>query len=179
MNHTISKISILVLCLIFAHACKNSKDESMNITPPVAPKHPTKLEKHGDVRIDDYYWMNNREDQQVLDYLNAENEYYQKMTAHTAAFQDTLFKEMKARIKEDDSSVPYKLDGYWYITRYEEGKEYPIYTRKKETLEAEEALLFDCNQMAEGHEYFNLRGISVSPDNTMAAFGTDSISRRQ
>jgi oligopeptidase B len=86
---------------------------------------------------------------------------------------------MKARIKEDDSSVPYKLDGYWYITRYEEGKEYPIYTRKKETLEAEEALLFDCNQMAEGHEYFNLRGISVSPDNTMAAFGTDSISRRQ
>jgi len=174
-----SRISILVLCLIFATACKNNKDESMNITPPVAPKHPTQLEKHGDVRIDDYYWMNNREDQQVLDYLNAENEYFHKMTAHTEKFQEELFKEMKGRIKEDDSSVPYKLDGYWYITRYEEGKEYPIYSRKKESLDAAEELLFDCNQMAEGHEFFNLRGVSISPDNTMAAFGTDTISRRQ
>lgn len=174
-----SRISILVLCLIFATACKNNKDKSMNITPPVAPKHPTQLEKHGDVRIDDYYWMNNREDQQVLDYLNAENEYFQKMTAHTQKFQNELFKEMKGRIKEDDSSVPYKLDGYWYITRYEEGKEYPIYSRKKESLEAEEELLFDCNEMAKNHEFFNLRGVSISPDNTMAAFGTDTISRRQ
>ncbi|RIV68869.1 S9 family peptidase [Flagellimonas aequoris] len=179
MKLTISRIHILVLCLIFASSCKNSKEESMNIAPPVAPKHPTKLEKHGDVRIDDYYWMNNREDQQVLDYLNAENEYYQKMTAHTAAFQEELYKEMKGRIKEDDSSVPYKLDGYWYITRYEEGKEYPIHSRKKESLDADEELMFDCNQMAEGHEFFNLRGISVTPDNTLAAFATDTISRRQ
>ena len=96
-----SRISILVLCLIFATACKNNKEESMNITPPVAPKHPTQLEKHGDVRIDDYYWMNNREDQQVLDYLNAENEYFHKMTAHTEKFQEELFKEMKGRIKEE------------------------------------------------------------------------------
>lgn len=179
MKQTISRVSILVLCLIFATACKNNKDESMSIAPPVAPKHPTQLEKHGDVRIDDYYWMNNREDQQVLDYLNAENEYYQKMTAHTKEFQEKLFKEMKGRIKEDDSSVPYKLDGYWYITRYEEGKEYPIYSRKKGTLDAEEELLFDCNKMAQGHDFFNMRGVSISPDNTMASFGTDTISRRQ
>ena len=151
----------------------------MDISPPVAPKHPTQLEKHGDIRIDDYYWMNNREDQQVLDYLNAENDYYQKMTVHTLDFQEKLFNEMKGRIKEDDSSVPYKLDGYWYITRYEEGKEYPIYTRKKETLDAPEELLFDCNEMAKGHDYFNLRGISVSPDNTLAAFAVDTVSRRQ
>lgn len=179
MKQTNSRISILVLSLIFATACKNNKEETMNITPPVAPKHPTQLEKHGDVRIDDYYWMNNREDQQVLDYLNAENEYFHKMTTHTEKFQEELFKEMKGRIKEDDSSVPYKLDGYWYITRYEEGKEYPIYSRKKESLNAEEELLFDCNQMAEGHEFFNLRGVSISPDNSMASFGTDTISRRQ
>ncbi|WP_306013984.1 MULTISPECIES: S9 family peptidase [unclassified Allomuricauda] len=179
MKQMISRISVLVLCLIFATACKNNKDEAMNIIPPVAPKHPTKLEKHGDVRIDDYYWMNNREDQQVLDYLNAENDYFQKMTAHTQKFQEELFQEMKARIKEDDESVPYQLDGYWYITRYEEGKEYPIYSRKKGSLEAEEELLFDCNQMAEGHEYFNLRGVSISPDNKLASFGTDTISRRQ
>lgn len=179
MKQSILRISILLLCLIFAPACKNNKEQSMSTAPPVAPKHPTKLEKHGDVRIDDYYWMNNREDQQVLDYLNAENDYFQKMTAHTKAFQEELFEEMKGRIKEDDSSVPYKLDGYWYITRYEEGKEYPIYSRKKETLEAAEGLLFDCNVMAEGHDYFNLRGVSISPDNTMASFGTDTISRRQ
>src|SRR5690606_28417090 len=139
----------------------------------------TQLEKHGDVRIDDYYWMNNREDQQVLDYLKAENDYYQKMTAHTLGLQDSLFHEMKGRIKEDDSSVPYKLDGYWYITRYEKGKEYPVHTRKKESMEAEEELMFDGNQMAEGHDYFSLRGISVSPDNSLAAFAVDTVSRRQ
>ena len=151
----------------------------MDIAPPVAPKHPTQLEKHGDLRIDDYYWMNNREDQQVLDHLKAENEYYQKMTAHTLGLQDSLFQEMKGRIKEDDSSVPYKLDGYWYVTRYELGKEYPIHTRKKESLDAAEELMFDGNQMAEGHDYFSLRGISVSPDNTLAAFAVDTVSRRQ
>ena len=151
----------------------------MNIKPPVAQKRPTKLEKHGDVRIDDYYWMNNREDQEVIDYLNAENEYYKKMTAHTAKFQEELFQEMKSRIKEDDSSVPYKLNGYWYITRYEEGKEYPIYARKKESLDADEEIMFDCNEMAKEHEYFQMRGVSVSPDNTLASFGTDTVSRRQ
>lgn len=151
----------------------------MRIQPPVAKKIPTKLEKHGDVRIDNYYWMNNREDQAVIDYLNAENDYYHKMTAHTKKFQEDLFLEMKSRIKEVDSSVPYKLDGYWYINRFEEGKEYPIYSRKKDTLDAAEEIMFDCNQMAEGHEFFNLKGISISPDNTLASFGTDTVSRRQ
>ncbi len=151
----------------------------MHISPPTAKKEPTNLEKHGDIRVDDYYWMNDRENPEVIDYLNAENAYYQEMTAHTKAFQDGLFKEMKSRIKEDDSSVPYKLDGYWYITRYEEGKEYPIYSRKKGSLDADEELMFDCNVMAEGHEYFRLTGISVTPNNKMASFGTDTVSRRQ
>ncbi len=151
----------------------------MRIHPPIAKKIPTKLEKHGDVRIDNYYWMNNREDQAVIDYLNAENDYYHKMTAHTKKFQEDLFLEMKSRIKEVDSSVPYKLDGYWYINRFEEGKEYPIYSRKKDTLDAAEEIMFDCNQMAEGHDFFNLKGISISPDNTLASFGTDTVSRRQ
>ncbi|MER3373735.1 MAG: S9 family peptidase [Allomuricauda sp.] len=169
---------ILGICLIFAGSCQKSK-ELMRIQPPVAKKIPTKLEKHGDVRIDNYYWMNNREDQAVIDYLNAENDYYHKMTAHTKKFQEDLFLEMKSRIKEVDSSVPYKLDGYWYINRFEEGKEYPIYSRKKDTLDAAEEIMFDCNQMAEGHEFFNLKGISISPDNTLASFGTDTVSRRQ
>ena len=74
---------------------------------------------------------------------------------------------MKGRIKEDDTSVPYKYNGYWYITRFEKGKDYPIYTRKKETLEANEEVLFDCNEMAKEHAYFNLGGIAISPDNKL------------
>jgi oligopeptidase B len=85
---------------------------------------------------------------------------------------------MKARIKEDDSSVPYFYNGYWYISRFESGKEYPIYTRKKASLDAEEEVIFDCNEMAEGHQYFRLAGITISPDNTKAAFSIDTISRR-
>src|SRR5690606_2421042 len=93
--------------------------------------------------------------------------------------QQLLFEEMKGRIKEDDTSVPYKLNGYWYITRYETGKDYPIYTRKKESLDAPEEVLFDCNQMAEGLTYFNLGSIAVSQDNTLAAFSVDVLGRRQ
>ena len=91
----------------------------MTIYPPVAKKKPYKLEKFDEVRIDNYYWLNERDNPEVLDYLNQENEYYQKSTEHTKVFQEKLFEEMKGRIKEDDSSVPYFYNGYWYITRYE------------------------------------------------------------
>ena len=146
---------------------------------PVARKIPKQLKIHNDIRIDNYYWLNQREDQNVLDYLNAENEFYEHDTAHTETFKTSLFEEMKSRIKEDDTSVPYKYNGYWYIVRFEKGKDYPIYTRKKETLDAEEELLFDCNEMAKNHAYFKLVGISVSPDNTMVSFGVDTVGRRQ
>jgi len=149
------------------------------IEVPIARKIPKELKIHGDERIDNYFWLNQREDQNVLDYLKAENDYYQQETAHTKALETKLFEEMKARIKQDDSSVPYKYNGYWYIVRYEKGKGYPIYTRKKESLEAEEELLFDCNEMAEEHGYFKLVGLSVSPDNTMISFGIDTTGRRQ
>lgn len=146
---------------------------------PVAKKESKDLVMHDDVRVDDYYWMNDREDEEVLSHLRKENEYYAEMTAHTKDFQLSLFEEMKARIKEDDESVPYKQNGYWYIARYETGKEYPIYSRKKGTLDAKEEILFDCNLMAVGHEFFNLAGFSVSPDNSLAAFSIDTISRRK
>ena len=149
------------------------------VEPPVAKKIPHELMIHDDKRIDNYFWLNQREDQEVLDYLNAENEYFEQMTAHTKVFEANLFEEMKSRIKEDDESVPYKYNGYWYIVKYETGKDYPIYTRKKETLEAQEELLFDCNIMAIGHDYFKLVGISVSPDNTLISYGVDTVGRRQ
>lgn len=149
------------------------------VSTPIAQKIPKQLEIHGDVRVDDYYWLNDRENPEVISYLEKENEYYQAKTAHTKDFQEDLFQEMKSRIKEDDSSVPYKRNGYWYITRYETGKEYPIYSRKKEVLEAGEEVMFNVNEMAEGHDYYSLNGISISPDNSLASFGTDTISRRQ
>lgn len=149
------------------------------IVPPIAKIIPKTLEKHGDVRIDNYYWLNDRENPEVIDYLNKENDYYQKSTAHTKQFQAILFEEMKARIKEDDQSVPYFYNGYWYITRFEIGKGYPIYARKKESLEAEEEILFDCNEMAKDHAYFKLTGLSVSDDNKWISFGVDTVSRRQ
>ncbi|AWM15358.1 oligopeptidase B [Flavobacterium sediminis] len=150
-----------------------------DVQPPIAKKIPYKLEKHNDVRIDNYYWLNQREDPEVVAYLEKENEYYQKMTAHTKKLQEDLFQEMKSRIKEDDTSVPYFYNGYYYITRFETGKDYPIYARKKGSLDAQEEIMFDCNEMAKGHSYFNLNGISVSEDNEWCSFGVDTVSRRQ
>jgi oligopeptidase B len=151
---------------------------SENIQPPVAKIIPKTLENLGHTRTDNYFWMNDRENPEVIDYLNKENEYYQKMTAHTKDFQKELFEEMKARIKEDDESVPYLYNGYYYITRFETGKDYPIYSRKKESLTAKEEIMFDCNEMAKGQSYFQLGGLSVSPDNKLAVFSFDTVGRR-
>ncbi|MFL0102312.1 S9 family peptidase [Tenacibaculum maritimum] len=161
-----------------------------NMEAPIADKEPKKLEKHGDVRIDNYFWMRlsdeqknaaekDSQTQKVYDYLNAENAYFDKMTFNTKDFQEELFEEMKGRIKEDDASVPYKSNGYFYITRYEKGSQYPIYSRKKRTLEAIEEILFNVNDEAKGHDYFQLGGLNISPDNKLAAFAIDTVSRRQ
>ncbi len=149
------------------------------IQPPIAKIIPHELEKHGHIRVDNYYWLNERENPEVIDYLNKENDFYQKMTEHTKVFQKELFDEMKARIKEDDESVPYLYNGYYYITRFEKGKDYPIHSRKKGSLDAKEEILFDCNEMAKDFTYFNLNGISVSEDNKWVSYGVDTVSRRQ
>jgi len=146
---------------------------------PTVSKKPTHLDKHDDIRIDNYFWLKDKDNSEVIDYLERENDYNDKMTAHTKDFQKDLFEEMKSRIKEDDASVPYKLNGYWYLTRYEKGKDYPIYSRKKGSLEASEEILFDCNKEAVGHNYYKMVGLSVSPDNRLIAFGVDTVSRRK
>ena len=168
------------VCFIFATSCSKKNDQKMteNIQAPVAKIIPKTLEKHGDVRTDNYYWLNDRENPEVIDYLNKENDYYNKMTAHTKEFQKELFEEMKGRIKEDDQSVPYLYNGYYYITRFETGKDYPIHPRKKGSLEAKEEIMFDCNEMAKGKPYFQLSGLSISPDNKYATFTLDVVGRR-
>jgi len=149
------------------------------ILSPVAQKIPVQLEKHGDTRSDNYFWMKERDAPKVLDYLHQENEYYHKLTEHTKDFQKLLFEEMKGRIKEDDTSVPYKHNGFWYYSRFETGKDYPLYCRKKGTLDSEEVIVFDNNKMAEGHSYFSQASYAVSEDNLIAAYGIDTVSRRQ
>ncbi|WP_326937119.1 S9 family peptidase [Flavobacterium sp. PL11] len=151
---------------------------SKNIPTPVAKIIPKTLVQHGQERIDNYYWLNDRENPEVIDYLNQENAYYEAMTAETKEFQKELYEEMKARIKEDDESVPYLYNGYYYITRFETGKGYPIYSRKKGSLDAKEEILFNCNELAEGESYFKLGGLSVSTDNRFVSFGLDTIGRR-
>ncbi|CAH0336062.1 Dipeptidyl aminopeptidase BI [Flavobacterium sp. CECT 9288] len=175
-----NKALLSCLCLIFALSITkiNAQQMSENIKAPLAKIIPTVLEKHGDTRVDNYFWLNKRENPEVIDYLNKENSYYEAMTADTKGFQKELYEEMKSRIKEDDESVPYLYNGYYYITRFETGKDYPIYSRKKGSLTAAEEILFNCNDLAKGHSYFQLGGLSVSPDNKFASFGVDTIGRR-
>ena len=161
-----------------------------DIPVPVAEVIPHELEMHGDVRIDNYHWMRLTDEQKlaekpdahtqkVLDYLNAENAYREEMMSHSKAFQEKLFEEIKGRIKQEDMSVPYKENGYFYITRYEEGKEYPIYSRKKGDLNASEEIMLNVNELAEGYAYYQVAGRAVSPDNKILAYGEDTLSRRQ
>ena len=146
--------------------------------PPFPKKKPKNLKKFDSIRVDNYYWLKNRNDPDVIEYLKKENDYYEKKTSHTKEFQDKIFKEIKNRIKEDDKSVPYFLNGYWYITKFKKDKDYPIYVRKKETLDSKEQILFDCNFLAKNYNFFNLSNIKISPDNKLAAYSIDTVSRR-
>ena len=155
-----------------------------NIVPPVCAIQPQELKAHDDTRIDNYYWLNDYfkkgpDSEKVVAYLNAENAYYDSMMAGTESLQDSLYNEMKARIKEEDESVPVFKRGYFYYTRQVTGKDYFIYCRKKEKLEAKEEILLDVNAMAEGYTYFSAIGFSISPNNNLLAYGVDTLSRRE
>ncbi|NNL93366.1 MAG: S9 family peptidase, partial [Saprospiraceae bacterium] len=174
-NESVNKISTMML----------QKD----VKYPIADKKPHKIITHNDTRVDDYYWMKlsdeqknaanpDTQTQKVLDYLNAENNYSDKMTEHLNGFKEKLFDEIVGRIKQTDMSVPYFKNGYYYQSQYEEGQEYPIYTRMKDNLEADPNLLLDVNELAKEYEYFSARGLSVSPNNEILAYGEDTLSRR-
>ena len=160
-----------------------------NSTPPDVAKKPHEMTIHGDTRVDDYYWMRLTDEQksaeekdshtqEVVDYIDAENDYTESRLKHTKKFQDKLFDEIVGRIKKDDESVPYLDNGYFYYTRYEKGKEYAIHCRKKESLDSKEEILLDENVLAKGHDYFAVGGLDVSPDNQWMSYGVDLVSRR-
>jgi oligopeptidase B len=164
-----------LLTVISLQSC-NRTDQ---MEPPIAEKRPVELTMHGDTRVDPYYWLRERDNPEVIAYLEAENAYREAVMKPSAHLQEKLFQEMVGRIKQEDESVPYRDNGYYYYTRYEEGREYPIYCRKKGSLDAAEEIMANVNEMAEGHEYYQVAGISVSPDNRYAAMGIDTVSRRK
>src|SRR5215204_66059 len=141
-------------------------------------KIPTRLETHGHVRCDNYYWLRERNNPEVIRYLNEENAFAAKAMGHTQQFEKKLFEEIKARIKQTDLSVPYKRDDYFYYTRVEEGKEYPIYCRKPGSLDAAEQVMLDGNVLAQGHDFFSVGGSAVSSGQDLLAYAVDTQGRR-
>ncbi|MBU0529834.1 S9 family peptidase [bacterium] len=171
------KIILLILAvsfsLLFIQCSKKPIDA------PVAEKQPHELAIHGDTRIDNYFWLNQRDNEKVIAYLNAENAYTDKMMKHANKLQKKLYKEIVGRIKQDDESVPYKDNDFFYYQRYEEDIEYPVYARKHNNLDNAEEILLNVDEMAEGHAFYNVNGLNISPDNNLLAFGEDTVSRRK
>jgi oligopeptidase B len=159
----------LVLFLLISE-CSGPGD----ITPPVAKAIPKADTVFGDLRIDNYFWLRQKSNPEVIQYLEAENEYTEAMTKHTKRFQEHLFQELKARIKETDLSVPEKIEGFYYYTRTEEGRDYSLYCRKRASLEAEEEVLLDQNALAEGKDYCEIGAFRVSPDHRLLAYSLDT-----
>ncbi|WP_142786443.1 S9 family peptidase [Changchengzhania lutea] len=189
MNRTCYAIAILVL--IFS-SCKQKEEASKNIVieAPEAKKVSKELTIHDDTRIDDYFWMRlsdaqktaetpDAQTEDVIEYLDAENDYLKQVMGHTEALQDTLYNEIVSRIKKDDQSVPYTDNGYSYYTRFEKGADYALFCRKKIEDGAKEEIMLHGPEMASGHTYYGIGNLSVSPNNELLAFGIDTISRRQ
>lgn len=190
----VTAVSMTVLSCNTTDSMKSASQpelkESQFSAPPVAEKEQHITEIHGLQLSDDYFWMRLSDDQKeaaeadgqtakVVAYLNAENDYKSEVMKSTEAFQESLFNEIVGRIKQDDQSVPVLDAGYYYYSRYEEGKEYPLFCRKPGSLDAEEEVMLNVNEMAEGYSYFSVGGRSVSTNNNLLAFSVDTVSRRE
>lgn len=179
-----------IIALFIGSSCENPNCKKAKMDQPVARKEAKELVTHEDKRVDDYFWMRLSDEQknaetpdaqtkEVLDYLNAENEYLEGMMAHTSVLQEKLYEEIIGRIQQTDQSVPVKKKGYYYYSRYEEGLDYAFNCRKKDDENAIEEIMLNQNEMAEGLSYFSVGGQSVSPDNKLLVYGVDTVSRRQ
>lgn len=177
-NYTFYLHVCMLLLFSSLVACESLPRRAENVPPPVAEKHPEELTIHGHTRIDNYYWLNDRDNPEVVGYIEAENEFLIDMMAHTERLQERLYNEMRGRVREDDQSVPYRENGYYYYTRFEEGSEYPIYCRRKESMDAPEEIILNVNKKAEEYAFFNLTGVTMSPDHTTIAFAIDTVGRR-
>jgi oligopeptidase B len=172
---------LVVGCALLLAGCEVPRTavDPASVPAPVAKVVPEELTIHGHTRTDNYYWLNQREDPRVEEYLESENAYLDKVFGHTEDFRQELFDEIVGRIKKNDESVPYRYDDYFYYTRYEEGGEYPLYCRKRESLDADEEIMLDVNKMAEGHDYYAVRGTNVSSGQDVVAYAVDTVGRRK
>ena len=166
----------LFILLILINAC-NQKQMSKKSLPPICEKKNKNLTIHESVRIDPYYWLNDRENPEVIDYLNKENDYTDDVLSHTKDFQNSLFNELKGRIKEDDISVPYTYNGYEYWRKFSKGDEHAVHLRKQIGSDSNEILL-DGNKLAKDYDYFDLGDFDISPNNKLIAYSNDTLSRR-
>lgn len=177
---------LLSTCFISGVSCMTKSSQSSTpttavaptILPPTAAQKPHQMEKHGDVRNDPYFWLKNREDSEVINHLKKENDYAKSMLADTKSLQETLFKEMRGRIKEDDTSVPIKKGDYFYQNKTETGKQYAIYIRRHLSLDAPEEVLIDGNKDASGKSFYSSTGPIMSTSHQLMAYGTDTVGRR-
>ena len=177
-QHLRSFLIILCLASLLAPSGPACRKAETGPQPPVAEKVKAEFREFGNVRVDNYYWLRERENPKVLEYLKAENEYLKAVLRPTEALQEKLYREIIGRIKPTDLSVPYRDNGYYYYSRYEQGQDYPVYCRKKGTLEAPEEVLLDGSAMSQGQPFFSLLGLEVSPDNSLLAYAVDTVSRR-
>jgi oligopeptidase B len=159
--------------------CSHGERDRSLPAPPTAKKIPVELTEHGDTRVDDYFWLKERENPEVIAYLEAENAYTEAVMGHTAGLRERLYREIVERIPATDTSVPFKKNGYSYATRYEEGHEYPVYLRTRLETGAPEEIFLDVEKMAAGHGYYHVTGVEVSPDNLRLAYGVDTVGRRR
>jgi oligopeptidase B len=173
MSKTLLSLMLMTTVSLTAAAAENS------IPPPVAKKNPKTAQIHGETIVDDYFWLRDKPNPDVKTYLEAENAYTSAVMKPTEAFQEALYKEMLARIKETDENVPYRQKGYLYYSRTEQGKQYPIYCRKKGSLEAPEVVTLDVNKLAEGQKFMSLGAYTVSDDGNLLAYSTDNTGFRQ
>lgn len=169
-------LMMLVEATLMTTSCQQ-KEKQMHA--PDTEMKPKELTIHGDTRTDNYYWLNQRENPEVTEYLEAENAYAKTKLKDTEELQDKLFKEITSRIKPKDESVPYFLNGYWYKRSFNEGDEHAVFVRKKEKDSDKEDILLDGNKMAEGLAYFDIGSFAVSEDNNLLAYSTDTVSRRK
>jgi oligopeptidase B len=190
MKKLLCYAKFIVVASLLVSCNQQNKETKNDIQPPAPQKIPHELTAHGNKRTDNYYWMKltdaqknsenkDEQTQSVLNYLNAENKYLETELKHTEPFQEKLYKEIVGRIKQTDESVPYKKNGYWYYNRYEQEQEYPIYCRKKGSLESLEEIILNVNELAKGHDYCQVQGLSVSENNNLLAYGVDTVSRRR
>jgi len=185
-----ARSGVLIL-LVFLTACSTQMKQTPAAVPapaipatpqpPVAAKKPYQVPSPHGSREDEYYWLRDdkRENPEMLAYLNAENEYADRMLAHIKPLETRLYNEIIGRLQQDDSTVPYLMNGYWYYRRFETGKEYPIFARRKGTTDAPEEILLNVNEMAQGHDFFDVGDMAVSPNSNLLAWAEDSVGRRQ